>query len=856
MHKFAVMAQATVLGLCLASSALGSSSSKNMSQLHKEVPDVVGRSLKLGHSNPNRTLHVSVSLPYRDAAGMQAFVDSVSNPRSPYYRQFITPEEVGQRFGLSDDQVKGVVEYLRSQGFKINLVGKNHLSILADCTVAQAESAFGTTIDEYQTQDPHEPGNQRYFSFSSGLQVPSAIAPYVLDVSGLESFTKPHFQALTPTQARTLYNTAPMYNAGMQGQGRSIAISNWDGYRLSNVPLYYSHFGLPTPSGGVGSNIHVISIGGANGNTATVGAEGDLDIQMELGMAPLCDMYIYDNGGGTDDLIGVLTREVNDNIADVISESYGWSLDSATANSAHNLHLSMSAQGITYMAASGDSGTSLEPYSYPDYEPEVLSIGGTVATVDSSGNRTSEVAWSGGGGGWSTNSAAFNTRPSWQVGTGVPTTINKRMVPDVGFHASSSTGAYQFYLNGSLSSGYIGTSFASPVVAGSLGVVEQQIIANGGLPANGAGKRRFGRIQDLIYAQNGRSDVWFDIVSGSNGTLPDGTTSSAHAGWDFAAGWGPANWNAFVATQGSPTPDFSMSTTPSSQTVTQGSGTSYTTSTAGLNGFSGSISLSVSGLPAGASASFSPSSVTAGGSSTLSVNSGTAATGSYTLTVTGTASTGTHTNTVTLVINAVPVPDFSMSTTPSSRTVTQGSGTTYSTSTAPINGYTGTISFSVSGLPAGASASFSPTSVAAGGSSTLSVNSGTAATGTYTLTVSGTDGTITHTNTVTLVINPVAVPDFTITVSPTSRSVKRGHSTTYTVTVAASGGFTGTVSLSVSGLPSGTSGTFSPSSINTAGTSTLTVLTANGSARGTFTLTFQGTSGTLSHTATATLTLR
>ena len=79
----------------------------------------------------------------------------------------------------------------------------------------------------------------------------------------------------------------------------------------------------------------------------------------------------------------------------------------------------MSAQGITYMAASGDSGTTLEPYSYPNYDPEVLMVGGTVATTDASGNRTSEPGWASGGGGWSTNTATFNTLPSWQHGNGV-----------------------------------------------------------------------------------------------------------------------------------------------------------------------------------------------------------------------------------------------------------------------------------------------------------------------------------------------------------------------------------------------------------------------------------------------------
>ncbi len=740
----AVSLHAVMLGACLASGALASA---NNGQLKKDVPDVISRSNKIGHTNANKLLHVSVSLPYGDPKGMQNFVDAVSNPASPYYHQFITPEQVGARFGLSDDKVAAVAGYLKSQGFKINLVGKNHLSILADCTVAQAEKAFSTTINDYQVKDPSEHGRSDYYSFSSVLQAPDAIAPYIVDVSGLENFTQAHKLALTCTQGRTLYNLAPMYNAGTQGQGRKVAISNWDGYRLSNTSLYYSHFALPTPAGGVLSNIHKVSIDGANGETAAVGAEGDLDIQMEAGMAPLADIYIYDNGGQSD-LIGVLTREVNDNIADVISESYGWNIDAATGTSAHNLHLSMSAQGQTYMAATGDSGTSIEPYSYPDWEPEVLGVGGTVATTDGSGNRTSEVAWSSGGGGWSTNTASFNTLPSWQHGNGVPTTNNHRLVPDVGFNAGG-PGAFQFYLNGALSSAYVGTSFASPVVAGSLAVAEQQIAANVG------GTGRFGRIQDLFYSQNGDSSIWFDITSGSNGTLPDSTTSNAHAGWDYCCGWGAINWQAFVNSQsGPPTPDFSMNTTPASQTVTVGGSTSYSVSTTALNGDSAAITLSVSGLPSGATGSFTTNPVNPGSGSTLNITTtaGTT-TGTFTLTVTGNDGTHTHSNQVTLVVNPVQVSDFTISASPSSRSVRHGRSTNFTVSVGATGGFSGSVALSVTGLGSGATATFNPTSINTSGNSTMTIRTTSSATrGTFTLTIKGTSGATSHTTTVTLTV--------------------------------------------------------------------------------------------------------
>jgi len=504
------LGEATSLLLCLGlvTGALGQS--QKLQSLDHEVPGAVLRSLHLGHTNPNHKVNISVSLPYGNPGAIEAFLDDVNNPQSPNYHNYLSPQDVGQRFGLTSGQVQSVVQYLTGHGFKINLVGKNHLSILAEGTVGQAEAAFSTSIHDFHSFDPSQNGNSDYFSFTSDLKIPTSIAPFVADVTGLENYTRPQMRTLTPTQTRVIYGTAPMYNAGAQGQGRTVAISNWDGYRLSNVPLYYAQYGLPTPAGGVGSNITVIPISGGAGAGSPYG-EGDLDIQMVLGAAPLCNFRIYD--GGNSDLIGVLTAEANDNLADVISESYGWSLAASTAVAAHNLHLAMNAQGITYMAASGDSGTTVEPYSYPDYDPEVLLVGGTVASTDATGNRTSEVAWGGSGGGWSTNSVAFNILPIWQHGTGVPFGNNHRLIPDVALEAGGA-GAYYFYLNGSLTSGYDGTSFASPVFAGSLAVAEQQIITQGGLPADGAGKHRFGRIQDLIYAQNGRSDVWFDITSG------------------------------------------------------------------------------------------------------------------------------------------------------------------------------------------------------------------------------------------------------------------------------------------------------------------------------------------------------
>jgi hypothetical protein len=203
-------------------------------------------------------------------------------------------------------------------------------------------------------------------------------------------------------------------------------------------------------------------------------------------------------------------------------------------------------------------------------------------------------------------------------------------------------------------------------------------------------------------------------------------------------------------------------------------------------------------------------------------------------------------------------PDFSVTATPASQTVTAGAGTSYTATSTATGGFTGTVSFSVSGLPAGAAASFTPASVAGSGSSTLAVTTSTTTpAGTYTLTITGTSGTLVHSTTVNLVVNPVGgVPDFTIAVSPASRTITRGTSGTYTVTIGAVNGFTGTVSLSVAGLGTRVTGTFSPTTVTGSGTSTLTVNVNARATRGTRALTITGVGGTLSHSAPASLVIQ
>jgi hypothetical protein len=228
---------------------------------------------------------------------------------------------------------------------------------------------------------------------------------------------------------------------------------------------------------------------------------------------------------------------------------------------------------------------------------------------------------------------------------------------------------------------------------------------------------------------------------------------------EYLASSGTFNWHTRVGTFQLPgcaapaTPDFAISATPASQTVAPGSGTSYTTNVTPTGGFSGSVGLTVSGLPAGASGSFSPATVSGGGTSSLAITTtSSAAPGSYPLTITGTSGSTVHTAQVTLVIaNPAPAPDFTLAVTPATVTVSRTQRATYSITVARNASLTGGVSLSASGLPSRSSASFSQNPATTTSTMTVTTNKNTP-TGTSTLRISGTGGGATHTQTVTLTV--------------------------------------------------------------------------------------------------------
>ena len=255
---------------------------------------------------------------------------------------------------------------------------------------------------------------------------------------------------------------------------------------------------------------------------------------------------------------------------------------------------------------------------------------------------------------------------------------------------------------------------------------------------------------------------------------------------------------------GSSGPAYTMSASPNSLNVAQGSQGTSTIMIAPENGFSGSVSLSASGLPSGVTAAFNPNPAT--GSSTLTLTaSATATPDTATVRVIGTS--GNLTQTTALALTVPPGPSYTVSASPNSLNVAQGSQGTSTIMIAPENGFSGSVSLSASGLPSGVTAAFNPNP--ATGSSTLTLTaSATATTGTATVTVTGTSGNLAQTTTLTLTVT--SGPNFTISANPTTVNILApGQSGTTTLTFTAQNGFSSngpvTINPACAGLPLETS---------------------------------------------------
>ncbi|MGC2516498.1 MAG: hypothetical protein WA383_18395, partial [Terriglobales bacterium] len=387
-----------------------------------------------------------------------------------------------------------------------------------------------------------------------------------------------------------------------------------------------------------------------------------------------------------------------------------------------------------------------------------------------------------------------------------------------------------------------GTSFAAPMWAGYLALANQQSVANG--------KGLIGFINPALYTIGLGSSYdsdFHDITSGSNGY-------SATTGYDLATGWGSPNGPGLINALAGPPPSsgFSLSGSPASVPVAQGSSGNSTISSTVTGGFNSAITLSATGQPTGVTVSFSPTSITGAGTSTMTMAvASSTVIGTYSITVTGTSGSTSETTTVSLTVT-VPS-SYTIGAAPASVSVAQGGSGSPTISSTVTGGFDSAIKLSASGQPKGVTVSFSPTSIKGAGTSTMTMKVGSSTVaGTYSITVTGTSGSTSETTTVSLTVT-AATPSFTVSAAPSSISIARGSSGTFTITTAVFKGFDKAITLFASGQPTGVTVSFSPDIVTGAGTSTMIVNVGESAALGDHTITINGKNGSATHTTTVTL---
>ena len=342
----------------------------------------------------DRMLLVLKRSPEQESA-LRKLLDDQQDKASPNYHKWMTPKQFGKQFGPADSDMQIVTSWLQSHGFRIGQVAEGRNIIEFSGTAGQVQEALHTSIHKYLVN------GKEHWANASDPQIPTALTPVVAGVHTLHNFLKQpqiHFSeekvaakyvpgkqplvtfsdgkhALGATDYATIYNINPLYNAGVNGQGTTIAVvarsdlfqGGQDVYNFCNVFAVSCSF-LNTILNGPDPG----DLGGGEE------AEATLDATWSQAIAPgaFVDFVVSATTNTTD---GVdLSEEyiVDNDLANVMTESFGGCEAALDGNSAQvqaieSLAEQAAAQGITYMVSAGDEGAE----GCDNFETETVATG-------------------------------------------------------------------------------------------------------------------------------------------------------------------------------------------------------------------------------------------------------------------------------------------------------------------------------------------------------------------------------------------------------------------------------------------------------------------------------------------------
>jgi uncharacterized protein (TIGR03437 family) len=523
------------------------------------------RGLDLGGTAADTKLaHITVS--FKRTAGQHAALDRLlrdqQDPSSSRFHAWLTPEEFGKQFGVRQENLEAALAWLKSEGFTIVSTARGRGWVVVSGNVRQAEHAFHTEIHSFQTSDG------LHFGPVSALSVSTELDGFVGGVRGLSDFS------LGSPRSYPLYNVADgshalapedidnIYDityAGESGTGQSIVIVGESDLNLADVQTYRKNFGLPANAP---QTILVGSDPGAGVSGAALEALADMELAGAV--APYASLiYVYARNA-----FDAVEDAIDLNLAPVISMSYGSceaNVSNADAESIQDAAQQANAQGITWIASSGDTGaagcdiagvpaTHGLSVLFPASLPEVTAVGGTelnegtslqywAPNMNSAGGSAlsyiPEIAWndvavsstlfaSGGG------ASSLFSKPIWQLGPGVPGN-NARYVPDISFSASPYHDPY-VVISGGLPYAFGGTSAGAPIFAGVVALLNERLAAS----TLGQG---VGNVNPILYGEigsPGQVPTWYHDITAGNNIVPcvSGTPDCVNGSLGYSAGPG------------------------------------------------------------------------------------------------------------------------------------------------------------------------------------------------------------------------------------------------------------------------------------------------------------------------------
>ena len=509
---------------------------------------------QVGPTAASEQIQFTVSLRLPGAAELDRYLHDLVTPGSAHYQQFLTPAEFGARFGLPDGRVAPILAWLESAGLVTDLMPQR-TSIAVSGNADQVSDLLGVQLVDWKNA-----AGTRYHVPVGDVSVPENLDTDVAAVLGLN--TEPVIQpsaVLTPLKAgagdgllpdtvSTAYEIDPLHDAGLNGEGMTIAIVSFDTFTPSDVELFDQNFGN---SGGM--PVELIRLPGSPTEIGEGAGEVALDIQVIRGIAPKAQILNYEGPNTSDGFVPIISRIVADGRAKIVSISWGlcenW--NSPLSMLAEQTEFAAAfAAGISIFSASGDDAAydcrrvdiSEDPFErdlspgtdWPASSPSVIGVGGTFLTLREDGTYVEEAGWEEplGGGGGGGGLSRYQPRPEWQVGLGVDNASSNgmRQVPDVAGPADPTSGFVVTYTDFELGlvSGQVGgTSAAAPFWAASM-LLAQQLAEREGVPGIGP----LGPLLYQIAAEQPAGAVFHDIVRGGN------LLYSAGPGWDYSTGLG------------------------------------------------------------------------------------------------------------------------------------------------------------------------------------------------------------------------------------------------------------------------------------------------------------------------------